>query len=100
MLAGGWGAEHNSAHGHPILTGAGCAGLAIRLPLDPFSKLLSIEHTGYSKGVVTMATWTPPPIPILPRPQEPFRDPSFAIPMAASEYTLEGLVDLAMPPLL
>lgn len=58
MLAGGWGAEHSSAHGNSILTGAGCAGLAIRRPLDPLSKLLFIEHAGYSKGAVTMTTWT------------------------------------------
>lgn len=46
VLAGGWGAEHSPAHGHSILTGAGCAGLTIRLPLDALSKLLSTKHTG------------------------------------------------------
>lgn len=67
VLAGGRGAEHSPAHGHPILTGAGCAGLTIRLPLDALSKLLSTKHTGYSKVAVTMATQTPPPTPPLPR---------------------------------
>lgn len=50
MLAGGWGAEHSPTHGHAIMTGAGRAGLTIRLPLDPLSKLLSIQHAGCRKG--------------------------------------------------
>lgn len=49
VLAGGWGAEHSPTHGYPLLTGAGRAGLTIRLPLDPFSKLLSIEHAGWTQ---------------------------------------------------
>lgn len=56
VLAGGWGAEHSPAHGHPILAGAGCAGLTIWLPLDTLSKLLSTKHTGYSKG---LSPWQP-----------------------------------------
>ena len=50
MLAGGWGAEQSPAHGHPSLTGTGCARLTIRLPLDPLSKLLSTKHAGYNEG--------------------------------------------------
>lgn len=53
MLAGSWGAEHSRTRGHPIFTGAGSAGLTVRLPLDPLSKLLSIEYAGYKKGVAT-----------------------------------------------
>lgn len=98
VLTGGCGARHSPAHGHPLLTRAGCAGLIIGLPLDPLSKLLSIQHTGYSKGAVTMATRTPPPISPLLRLQGPSQDPSFAIPTAASECTPGGVVDVAMPP--
>lgn len=71
VLAGGWGAEQSPTHRHPSLTGAGRAGLAIRLPLDTLSKLLSIKHADYSgvrQGMrVTMATQAPPSIPVLPR---------------------------------
>ena len=71
VLAGGWGAEQSPTHRYPSLTGAGRAGLAIRLPLDTISKLLSIKHADYSgvrQGMgVTMATQAPPSIPVLPR---------------------------------
>lgn len=71
VLAGGWGAEQSPTHRHPSLTGAGRAGLAIGLPLDTLSKLLSIKHADYSgvrQGMrVTMATQAPPSIPVLPR---------------------------------
>lgn len=49
VLAGDWGAEYSPAHGHPILTGAGCAGPTIRLPLDALCKLLSIECAGWAE---------------------------------------------------
>lgn len=49
MLAGRWRAEHGPALRHPLAAGAGSAGLSIRLPLDPLSKLLTIEHAGYSE---------------------------------------------------
>lgn len=49
VLAGGWGAEQSPAHGHPSLTGAGHAGLTIRLPLDPLGKLLAIKHAGWAE---------------------------------------------------
>lgn len=48
MLAGGLRAGHSPTHGHPILAGAGSAWLAIRLPLDPISKFLSMEHADCS----------------------------------------------------
>lgn len=58
MLAGYWGAKHSPTHRHPILAGTGGTRLSIWFPLDPLSELLTIEHTGYSKGKgpVTMAT--------------------------------------------
>lgn len=46
MLAGYWRAKHSPAHRHSILAGTGSTGLVIWLPLDPLSKLLTIEHTG------------------------------------------------------
>lgn len=57
MLAGGRGAEHSPTRGHAIMTGAGHAGLTIRLPLDALGELLSLEHTGYSKG--GLSPWQP-----------------------------------------
>ena len=80
VLAGGWGAEQSPTHRHPSLTGAGRAGLAIGLPLDTLSKLLSIKLADYS-GVrwgmaVTMATQAPPSIPVLPRPPRTLASPS------------------------
>lgn len=57
MLAGGRGAEHSPTRGHAIMTGAGRAGLTIRLPLDALGELLSLEHTGYSKG--GLSPWQP-----------------------------------------
>lgn len=71
MLAGGWGAERSPALGYPILTDAGGAGPTIRLPLDSLSKLLSIQHTGCSKGAVIWQLAHLPLIPVLPRTQGP-----------------------------
>jgi hypothetical protein len=77
VLAEGWGTQYSPTHWYTILTRAGSAGLVIGFPLDPFSKLLSIEHTGYSKGGrVELLPWEPkmPPqsFPLLCSPQGPW----------------------------